>query len=1183
MSYFMINKKLKNNEYVDLASFLHDFSLMFSNAKAYNIEGSDIYVSEDGRWLAEAFVEKPSKKMYPDYYQVIPEPIDLKMIRSNIDNDKYPSTNVLAADFDLMFSNARHYNEENSKIYDDANTLDALFKHVRKQIGFVESPAVARERNSSRRSGAIGLKELMATSRGRSGSYSSDTNSYSGRKAVCGSFASSDKLWKLFLAIKNYADSKSRILSSIFLKLPSKNDYPDYYEVIKKPIDLQKIHSRLSNGQYENLDALVADFALMFDNACKYNDPDSRIYKDALTLQRVLLQKKSELQENELLGKVIDVQSAVQELLARIFITVYNHQDEDGRCYSDSLAEVQESALHSPSERMPTTLDQIKKNLDKVIFTSNGCFFSYLIRFQRRYKRLDCFQNDMFHVLNRAKNLSSVESQVYEDACELMYSFVKTRDELCKNGEWFSSPCFSVTERDEGDTEVRSIEVNGRRYAIGDFIYVKPTEENLSPHIMHLQEIWMGTEKGKCICVGNWYFRPYETFHLATRKFLEKVLRALFSLFLLQEVFRTDFYDKIDPSRIMGRCYVMFVKDFFQCRAKVRVSKFFPLHFNMPTHGFEDKDIYVCESKYLGRVRHFKKLKSWDLGQHENTVEFEERSVPLQPTRVPSVFVTESRQIPSASETKEDMDYSTIDVERSEVLAKTGISEQQQEYEQLCYNGSWYKLGDFVYISSDKALPDILRIERLWKSEGEPLISGTWFLRPDEVDHEPTRLFYKKELFAIDRNVATTLAKVTGRCAVLTYRDYCRSKLIFDGHFLKLYLIFKLSADVVEDEVYYFKKQVTPEKEASPFLMKRDLSYDPAADINETSTEIESSETSILKGIHITPKLTARSKSGYILFSAVVRKRIMAENPECSFGDISKIVGSEWKKLSEEDKKRYEEEAQRIAEERMKADAAKGGRFHLLPGQIRVYCCRWKDCDYQFEALDQLNEHITNCHTSQIVECGDNQFVCLWQTCAKYRKEGKPFPSLPRLHRHIKEKHLPTAVKCMYPPNKSRHYVPLSAPFSPGSSCLNNSQNSQGSTAVTPQSSPQVQISTSTPGQQTMCFQQSSGQLTTGSSHVLVDSQGNVIQNSSVLVYQVKSPAHPPMSQMREVTPLTPVSQANPPAPILTDSTFHGVDPGRCVVQSFDKPQPVFVSPPPQRIRRVLHSQSYLKYSVNFR
>jgi len=37
------------------------------------------------------------------------------------------------------------------------------------------------------------------------------------------------------------------------MKLPNKNEYPDYYEVIKQPIHMEKIASILKNNGYENL------------------------------------------------------------------------------------------------------------------------------------------------------------------------------------------------------------------------------------------------------------------------------------------------------------------------------------------------------------------------------------------------------------------------------------------------------------------------------------------------------------------------------------------------------------------------------------------------------------------------------------------------------------------------------------------------------------------------------------------------------------------------------------------------------------------------------------------------------------------------------------------------------------------------------------------------------------------
>lgn len=110
--------------------------------------------------------------------------------------------------------------------------------------------------------------------------------------------------------------------------------------MIKNPIDMEKIVHKLKSNLYETLDDLVADFVLMFDNACKFNEPDSQIYKDALVLQRVCLQTKLQLKEDD--DTVPDVSSAIQDLLLNLFTTVYNHQDPEERCYSDSMADLPE-------------------------------------------------------------------------------------------------------------------------------------------------------------------------------------------------------------------------------------------------------------------------------------------------------------------------------------------------------------------------------------------------------------------------------------------------------------------------------------------------------------------------------------------------------------------------------------------------------------------------------------------------------------------------------------------------------------------------------------------------------------------------------------------------------------------------------------------------------------------------
>ena len=92
-------------------------------------------------------------------------------------------------------------------------------------------------------------------------------------------------------------------------------------------IDLNKIGSKVRQGAYVTLEECQSDLMLMFDNACKYNEPDSQIYKDALTLQNVVVRTAKTLAEEDLDESAVpNVTEAVQEILSHIFSQMYNQQ-----------------------------------------------------------------------------------------------------------------------------------------------------------------------------------------------------------------------------------------------------------------------------------------------------------------------------------------------------------------------------------------------------------------------------------------------------------------------------------------------------------------------------------------------------------------------------------------------------------------------------------------------------------------------------------------------------------------------------------------------------------------------------------------------------------------------------------------------------------------------------------------
>lgn len=106
------------------------------------------------------------------------------------------------------------------------------------------------------------------------------------------------KMMKRVLAqVMKYTDAEGRLLSEPFMKLPSKRDLPDYYEIIKKPLDINKILTRIDDGKYQDFSDLERDFIQLCQNAQIYNEETSLIFEDSTVLQNVFMNAKRSNEE----------------------------------------------------------------------------------------------------------------------------------------------------------------------------------------------------------------------------------------------------------------------------------------------------------------------------------------------------------------------------------------------------------------------------------------------------------------------------------------------------------------------------------------------------------------------------------------------------------------------------------------------------------------------------------------------------------------------------------------------------------------------------------------------------------------------------------------------------------------------------------------------------------------------
>uniref|UniRef100_A0A1I8FDX6 Bromo domain-containing protein n=1 Tax=Macrostomum lignano TaxID=282301 RepID=A0A1I8FDX6_9PLAT len=610
-----------------------------------------------GRLLREIFVKLPPKNEYPMYYELV-------------------------SDLKLMFANAKHFNEEKSQ---------KLLKKKIKNLG----PAV----NASAGGPANGAGSGPGSTPQTEEKVFNQRSSAGGRQLfeLAAPPSAGPVPHRQRLPLR-------RILSSVFARLPTRQELPQYYEFIKKPIDLTSIQSKLGSGKYTQAADMLADFELMFDNACLFNETGSQIYQDALVLLRVVMEKRRllRLDEDPVAAEVPDVMAAVRDVMKGLLTQTMNHADEDGRLLVDSFDELYdepaaEAIADGSSDRPVIPLEEIFHRVQS-----------------GRYRRFQRFQEDLFDAFARIRAAApSRQSQIYKDACELQRFFVRTRDSMlcvskystgssgslqspasgftCKmleellKSEAAKSATDSTAEApvdtDDGfqsNTDIKEAETAARvKVLVSDFVYVRDEDQTSEPipdpsqsgQVRIGQVVGFACETNsptesangegggggsRLLVRVNWFLKPKQTAHSRHRKFLPN------------EVFKTDQRATVPANSILGKCMVMSIKDF---------QNFMP-------RGFDSKDVYACEFQYCaGQHSFFQKITRWTSPRPDGVTN-DKRPSPIGLHRmavVPYVFEAPKHEDPTAT--------SIIESPRENYAADPN-------------SGLWLRLGDFVYVPS---------------------------------------------------------------------------------------------------------------------------------------------------------------------------------------------------------------------------------------------------------------------------------------------------------------------------------------------------------------------------------------------------------------------------------------------------------------------------------------------------
>lgn len=264
--------------------------------------------------------------------------------------------------------------------------------------------------------------------------------------------------------------------------------------------------------------------------------------------------------------------------------------------------------------------------------------------------------------------------------------------------------------------------------------------------------------------------------------------------------------------------------------------------------------------------------------------------------------------------------------------------------------------------------------------------------------------------------------------------------------------VLQVGSDIAQLQPEIIKPQSAPliEVEASPLLTKItgdvDMLLEDSLDGGPPSVGSGDipAPIGVVAGSTMSTPISSKKKSnnrklvtGYILYSSEVRKQVAQNNPDSTFGEISRIVGNEWRSLPAGEKQAWEERAARCNEENAAKMSGDGEQcsspapiLQLAPLPDQIYECCWDTCDYQFEEITDCIDHCIQEGSGHVqahfqgIPTGEAEFQCHWRGCGRLKKSMPPFPTLARLARHVREVHINKGNGKVVPPNdRSKNFI----------------------------------------------------------------------------------------------------------------------------------------------------------------
>ncbi|XP_034482413.1 bromodomain testis-specific protein-like isoform X2 [Drosophila innubila] len=301
---------------------------------------------------------------------------------------------------------------------------------------------------------------------------------------------------------------------------------PNYYTIIRRPMDVGTIIKRVQNRYYHRVDELILDFRLVISNCFTFNRPGDVVYRNCQKLERFFYRVLNKMPRGEEKVSTKDPRAPGKQSFEKTSEAVQRQCREQIRKLQMSIAREEDKSICKTVEEYRFELDYIFKKFDievKLLYyffhrvCENGSFPLYenclmskeqeITKYsESRYNLLDKDITEVLYTLKRAESgvdhcQKSYTSEKEERARNLIEVFVDAanRLQLKLKNEYQGTSEMSEEENDVGNSDNQETE-NTYSYA-----QQSSDEEEYEPEDYEVNTIPQVEQEGYNMQIGDSY------------------------------------------------------------------------------------------------------------------------------------------------------------------------------------------------------------------------------------------------------------------------------------------------------------------------------------------------------------------------------------------------------------------------------------------------------------------------------------------------------------------------------------------------------------------------------------------------------------------------------------------------------------------------------------------------------